>query len=287
MSPFLFCFGLGFTATEVIAQIPDWGVGGTQRGPVEPDVEGGRQITRLQFDGLNPAQNLGPLQDKITHILLSVPPGDEGDPVCKIMGDWISGLPNLEWVGYLSTTGVYGNLDGKTATEETPYKPSGVRGTKRMKAEQAWLELYEKRNLPVHIFRLPGIYGPGRNQLVSVLSGKAHRITKKDHVFSRIHVEDLAQIIIASMRSPNPGRIYNVSDDMAAPPQDVVTYAARLLKIAPPPFQEFETADISPMARSFYADNKRVSNERIKSELGVSLRYPTYKQGISTLFKDM
>ncbi|MEH6403566.1 MAG: SDR family oxidoreductase [Sneathiella sp.] len=287
MTPYLFCFGLGFTATEVVSQLPCWDVGGTQRHPVQESEKTVRQISLKQFDGQSPAQNLDGLSKKITHILLSVPPGDQGDPVYNLMGEWISDLPNLQWVGYLSTTGVYGNLNGATATEDTPCNPSGLRGSRRMKAEQDWLDLYDKKGIPIHIFRLPGIYGPGRNQLVSVKTGKAHRIVKKDHVFSRIHVEDLAQIITASMKAPKPGQIYNVSDDEAAPPQDVVTYAAKLLNVDPPAFQDFEAADISAMARSFYSDNKRVSNERIKTELGVSLRYPTYKQGLDALFKNM
>jgi len=287
MTPFLFCFGLGFTASEVISQLPDWDVGGTQRHPVQKNENTAHQIKLIQFDGLLPAHDLEELDQKITHILLSVPPGEHGDPVYNLMGEWISNLPNLQWIGYLSTTGVYGNLEGATATEDMPCNPSGLRGSRRMRAEQDWLELYNSKALPIHIFRLPGIYGPNRNQLDSVKSGKAHRIVKKGHVFSRIHVEDLAQIITASMKAPNPGQIYNVSDDEAAPPQDVVTYAAKLLNVDPPPLQDFDTADLSPMARSFYADNKRVSNNRIKTELGVSLRYPTYRQGLDALFKNM
>jgi len=152
-----------------------------------------------------------------------------------------------------------------------------------MQAEKAWRGLYETRGLPLHIFRLPGIYGPGRNQIVSLKAGKARRIVKPDQVFSRIHVADLAAILVASMKKPNPGAIYNVADDEPAPPQDVVSHAAELLGVAPPPLIDFEAADLSPMARSFYSDSKRVSNSKIKSELGVSLKFPTYREGLAAL----
>ena len=152
-----------------------------------------------------------------------------------------------------------------------------------MRAEQAWRGLHEAKGLPVHIFRLPGIYGPGRNQLVSLKNGKARRIAKPGQIFSRIHVADLAAILVASMEKPNPGAIYNVADDEPSPPQDVVAHAAKLLGVEPPPLIDFETADLSPMARSFYSDSKRVSNAKIKSELGVSLKFPTYREGLAAL----
>ncbi|WP_169566996.1 SDR family oxidoreductase [Sneathiella limimaris] len=278
----LLCFGFGFTAQELARQNPTWQVWGTSRDP-EKISQTSKQVHPLKFDGRSQPDGLEHIQDQISHILLSIPPGEDGDPVLQVLYDQIGKFSNLKWIGYLSTTGVYGDLAGGTATEETPLNPSGKRGQRRVDAEQAWQQLAAEKNLPLHIFRLPGIYGPGRNQLVSLQKGKAHRIVKKGHMFSRIHVTDIAKILTASMLKPNPGRIYNVSDDLPAPPQDVVTYAAELLGIDPPPLQDFETADMTPMARSFYSDNKRICNRRIKEELGVSLTYPDYKKGLKAL----
>lgn len=287
MTPHLFCFGVGYTAQEVIRQLPGWRISGTRRSSEAASGDAASALQYLHFDGMGLVEGFSQIAPSITHVLISIPPGDQGDRVCQTMGEQLSALPNLKWVGYLSTTGVYGDLNGATATEDMPYGPSGLRGEKRMKAELEWQQLFDSKNLPLHIFRLPGIYGPGRNQMVALQKGKSHRIVKKGHVFSRIHVEDLGQILVASMMSPNPGRIYNVSDDMAAPPQDVVTYAAEVLGIDAPPLQNFETADLSPMARSFYSDNKRVSNDRIKVELGVSLRYPTYIEGLDAIYREL
>lgn len=286
MASGLLCFGFGFTGKELARQLPDWKIWGTSRS--KPETVGALpNVKSLPFDGVAPPEGFDAIAENITHVLLSIPPGEGGDPVCNLMGERLASLPNLQWVGYLSTTGVYGDLQGGIATEDTVCNPSGMRGQRRVDAENQWRALEQRYALPLHVFRLPGIYGPGRNQMVSLQNGKAHRIVKPGHVFSRIHVTDLACIIAASMNAPNPGRIYNVADDMVAPPQDVVTYAAELLGVVPPPLQDIETADLSPMARSFYTDNKQVSNARIKAELGVSLRYPTYKVGLKALSESL
>jgi nucleoside-diphosphate-sugar epimerase len=280
-TPCLLCFGFGFTASAVAQANPSWAVLGTRRETSQPPEF--PNVNYLAYDGDNIPSWLDRVADQVSHILLSIPPFDKGDRVAQQMGAQLAKFPNLKWVGYLSTTGVYGDLNGGIANEDTPYNPSGIRGLRRVAAEQKWLKLLQDLDLPVHIFRLPGIYGPDRNQMVSLKAGKAHRIIKKRHMFSRIHVDDIAAILTASMLNPNPGRIYNVADDLPAPPQDVVAYAAQLLGMTPPPEQDFEIADLSAMARSFYADNKIVSNERIKQELGVVLRYPTYKVGLKAL----
>ncbi len=277
------CFGFGFTATELARQNPDWNFIGTKRDVTAAGEILPPNVVLKSFDGETAPSWWDEIANDITHILLSIPPSEKGDPVFLSMAEALTSLNSLEWVGYLSTTGVYGNLNGGEATEESPRKASGPRGQRRVDAEMAWEDLHIGHGLPLHIFRLPGIYGPGRNQLVSLQKGKAHRIVKKDHVFSRIHVEDIAAILAASMKQPNPGRVYNIADDNPAPPQDVVTYAAELLGVEAPPLQDFETADLSPMARSFYNDNKTVSNQRIKEELGISLRFPTYKEGLKAL----
>ena len=168
---------------------------------------------------------------------------------------------------------------GDWVDEDSELRPTLARAIRRADAERAWLE----SGFPVHIFRLAGIYGPGRNSLINLKTGKARRIVKPGQLFSRIHVDDIVQIVLASIAKPNPGRMYNVCDDEPAPPQDVVAFAADLMGIAPPPEQDYETAELSPMARTFYKDSRRVRNDRIKQELGVSLIYPTYREGLNTL----
>jgi nucleoside-diphosphate-sugar epimerase len=281
MTASLFCFGLGFTARTLASDFPEWNVMGTGRSPSPGSVEDPIPVFPFRRDF--PVTDFTERTSDITHVLLSVPPDDRGDPVFDVMAKQICAMPSLKWVGYLSTTGVYGNLDGAWVDENSPCNPSGVRGRRRAEAEEAWMSLYETAALPVHIFRLPGIYGPGRNQLVSIKNGKARRILKPGQIFSRIHVQDIAAILMASMRQPNPGSIYNIADDEPAPPAEVVTFAAGLLGVEPPPVLDFATADLSPMARSFYADSKRVSNAKIKAELGIQLKYPTYREGLMAL----
>ena len=188
--------------------------------------------------------------------------------------------PNLEWVGYLSTTGVYGDAKGGWVDESSPLKPATKRGQMRVAAEADWQSI---PNLPLHIFRLAGIYGPGRGPFSKVRAGTARRIIKEGQVFSRIHVEDIAQILVASIAEPNAGAIYNMCDDDPAPPQDVIAHAAGLLGLPLPEEVDFETAEMTPMARSFYAESKRVRNDRIKSDLGVKLLYPDYRAGLAAL----
>jgi nucleoside-diphosphate-sugar epimerase len=218
-----------------------------------------------------------------THMLISVPAEEEADAVLRWHAADIAKLPHLKWLGYLSTTGVYGNTDGAWVDETTPINPTQGRSKRRAEAEAGWLALHRDHGVPVHVFRLAGIYGPGRNQLQGVKTGKAHRIIKPGQVFCRIHVEDIAQVLRASMRRPDPGAIYNLADDEPAPPQDVVAHAAELLGMAPPPDVPFDQANLTPMAASFYADSRRVRNDRIKRELGVTLKYPTYREGLKAL----
>lgn len=199
-----------------------------------------------------------------------------GDDIAAIAG-------RLEWAGYLSTTGVYGDHEGDWVDEDSPLEPSTERGQKRVVAEAAWAAI---PGLPLHIFRLAGIYGPGRGPFEKVRRGTARRIIKQGQVFSRTHVEDIAQVLEASINRPNPGAAYNVCDDDPAPPQDVIGYAAELLGLPLPPAVDFEEAEMSPMARSFYAESKRVENSRIKDELGVQLIYPDYKAGLEALLAE-
>lgn len=285
--PRLFCFGLGFSALTLARRkrVAGWRVAGTTRDAGKARQLAGEGIESFLFDGERPLADAQTTLAGTTHLLASVPPAGENDPVLALHGDAIAALPGLQWAGYLSTTGVYGDRDGGWVDETSALTPTGVRGRRRLAAERGWLSLRERHGLPVHLFRLAGIYGPGRSQLDSVASGRARRIVKPSQVFSRVHVEDIASVLEASMARPNPGAAYNVCDDEAADPAEVVTFAAELLGLPAPPPVPFEDAELSPMARSFYADNKRVSNRRIKEELGVTLRYPDYRSGLRALLE--
>ena len=274
----LLCFGFGFSAQHLAAILDrsEWRISGTSR-----SAEGVVAINRLGYEGLL-FNELKSIPNTVTHILSSVPPDKSGDPVLRHFASSLT-AQEFEWVAYLSTTGVYGDRGGALIDETAELRPNGERGQRRVDAEKQWQAIV---NLPLHIFRLPGIYGPGRNQLESVKDGTAKRIIKKGQIFSRIHVEDIAGILKASIAKPNPGQIYNVADDEPCPPQDVVSYACELLGVAPPPEIPFEQADLSPMARSFYADSKRVSNSRIKTELAYHLKYPNYRAGLTALLKN-
>ncbi len=278
--PSLFIFGLGYSALalaqDLLAQ--GWRVGGTHREPARPSLPG---LETWRFDRDHP---LDPACFQWAgHLLSSVPPDDAGDPVLDGAGHIIAEMKQLCWVGYLSTTGVYGDRQGGWVDEESELRPTGSRSQRRVLAESAWLDLWRRHGVPVHLFRLAGIYGPGRNPLANVRDGTAHRIVKPGQVFSRIHVEDLSGALQASMAHPNPGRIYNICDNEAAPPQDVVGYSCDLLGVPPPPLLPIEEAGLSPMALSFYADNKRVSNQRLLGELGYRLKYPTYREGLRAI----
>ena len=279
----LFCFGFGFSAQALARRLvpKGWTVTGTARSEESFAKIADLGARPLVFDGSQAVE----LPDDVTQILISVPPDGDGDVVLRHCKQTISERAgNLSWVGYLSTTGVYGNRDGAWVDEDAELLPSTERGERRVKAERAWLNLYEQTDIPVMLFRLAGIYGRGRNQLVSLLKGKSRRVVKPGQVFSRIHVDDIAQILEASIEKPNPGRAYNVCDDLPAPPQDVVAFAAELMGMPPPPKVAFDEGEMSPMGRSFYAESKRVHNDRIKDELGVTLTYPDYKTGLTALF---
>lgn len=281
----LFCFGLGYSA-KVFAhflQEQGWRVIGTTR-----SEEGCSKLRALGIDA-RLYQGDGPNDlcveglAEATHLLMSIAPGDNGDPVLRDFGEILASSKNIEWCGYLSTVGVYGDHQGQWIDEGTEPKPVSVRSKRRVVAENGWLEMWNTQMLPVHVFRLAGIYGPGRSAIDNLQQGRARRIVKAGQVFNRIHVEDISKVLFSSVQNPKPGSIYNVTDNEPAPPQDVVTYAAEVLYVPPPPFVSFEDADLSPMGRSFYGENKRVSNKRIRDELGVTLSYPTYREGMAAL----
>ena len=282
----LFCFGCGYSARVFAARFRASGgsVAGTCRtiGKAAPLREMGIETHLFGDDA--PLADAAAVLSGTTHLLISTPPGEKSDPVLAAHEEDLRRIAsNVEWAGYLSTTGVYGDRQGGWVNEDTPLDPVVARSDRRAKAEEAWRGLAESSGLPLHIFRLAGIYGPGRNQLAGVIDGTARRIVKEGQIFSRIHVEDIANVLVASIAHPNPGAVYNVCDDEPAPAADVVAYAAELLGRAPPPEIPFEMADLSPMGRSFYMSSRRVSNRRIHDELGVTLAYPTYREGLKSL----
>ena len=282
----LFCFGLGYTAGVLARRLrtQGWSVRGTSRSEAKCGELAAQGIIAWVFDRDRPLIDLASALDGVTHIMSSVPPDAAGDPVLDHHGaDIAARAAALQWVGYLSTTGVYGDRGGAPVDEASERRPSTVRGERRMAAEDGWCGLWRDHGVAVHLFRLAGIYGPGRNALATVKRGQARRIVKPGQVFSRIHVDDIAAILEASIDRPNPGAAYNLCDDEAAPPQDVIAYACELLGVEPPPEIPFAEAELSEMARSFYAENKRVVNERIKRELGATLTYRDYRAGLRAL----
>lgn len=286
----LFCFGFGYCAAALARAMGDVrNVAGTARGADKLRDLKAAGIEGHAFDGSAPLADATAALRGATHILVSVPPDGDGDPVLRHhradIAKLVDAMPSLVWLGYLSTTAVYGDHDGGWVDEDTAAAPTSARARRRVDAENEWLALSRDHGVPVHIFRLAGIYGPGRNALVDARAGQSRRIHKPGQVFSRTHVDDIAAVLRASMARPAPGRIYNVCDDEPAPSEDVIVHACRLLGIEPPPVVRFEDAApaMSEMARSFYADNKRVKNDRIKRELGVVLRYPTYRDGLASL----
>ncbi len=281
----LFCFGLGYSALTLARRLmaEGWSVAGTTRSEDKRVRLAADGIEVHLFDRDRPLDDPGTALAGASHLLSSVPPDGTGDPVLDLHRSDIAAVETLGWLGYLSTTGVYGDRGGDRVDEDSDLTPTGERGRRRVAAEEAWLDLWERDGLPVHLFRLAGIYGPGRSALDGVRDGTARRIDKPGQLFSRIHVDDIASVLEASIARPRPGAAYNLCDDEAAPPQEVVAYACELLGREPPPLVPFEEAELSDMARSFYRDNKRVSNARIKAELGVTLEYPTYREGLRAI----
>jgi nucleoside-diphosphate-sugar epimerase len=279
----LLVFGYGYTARHFVEAVKDeftTFIGTTRR----PQTKKSGLVDLLRFDGVDADPVLHQAVMEADAVLVSVPPDERGDLVLDAFSDLLAQNQNLRWLGYLSTVGVYGDHQGAWVDERTPLYPHSERSKRRVEAEQAWLDLGQQAGLPVHVFRLAGIYGPGQNALVNLQQGTAKRVIKEGQVFNRIHVEDIVAVLKASLQKPHAQAIYNVSDDEPSPPQDVVAYAAQKSGYPLPPEMPFEKANLSPMALSFYGENKRVSNALIKEALGVTLAYPTYRQGIDALY---
>ena len=289
----LFCFGLGYSASHCISEYGAkfFHVAGTVRTVEKASAIangiGGRVVKVLTFDGLNATPEIRAELAQAELILVSVPPGRDGDPVLACFADEIASAPHLRSIVYLSTVGIYGNHEGEWVDETTPAAPVSERSKERLAAERDWIALGARAEKAVAILRLSGIYGPGQNALIQVARGTARRIVKPDQFFNRIHVADIAQAVDAAfIRSANG--IFNVTDDLPTAQGAPVVFAANLLKRAPPaeiPFAE-AAKDMTPMALSFYGESKRVRNARLKTELGVRLRYPTYREGLRALSVD-
>lgn len=280
--PRLFVFGPGYSA-RVFAdalRADGWRVAATCRSEEKKAELEARGIEAFLFDRGRPLADAKAALAGTTHLLVSIPPDGKGDPVLDQHARDLADLRTLDWGGYLSTTGVYGDTGGEWVGEAAWLKPTGERQKRRVEAERGWLNLYRQYGVPMHLFRLAGIYGPGRSAIDSVRDGTARRVDKPGQVFCRIHVDDIARTLRASMARPTLGAVYNVADDLPSPSHEVVEYACRLLGVEPPPLIPFDQAEMSPMAASFYADCRRVKNDRIKRQLGVTLAYPDYRAGL-------
>lgn len=285
--PHLFCFGLGYSGLTLARNLlaEGWQVSGTCRTSEKAEKLAAEGINTYTFGGERAIRNISSVLKGVTHILNSTPPDAALDPVLKHHRADLEAISNnLHWAGYLSTIGVYGDCGGDWIDETRPASPISAGSQQRLDAEIQWLDFGQRSSVATHIFRLPGIYGPdGRSQIDALKAGRAHRVIKEGQVFNRIHVEDLVQTLMASIQKPNNGRIYNVSDDEPSPAHDVVTFAASLLAMDPPPKISFSDANLSPFATHFYTECKQVKNTRIKNELGVILKYPTYREGLSAI----
>lgn len=270
----LLSLGHGYSAQALARRLlpQGWRIIGTTRTAAGVDALRATGVEAVLW----PGDDLLPALAEASHLLTSIAPADS-DPVLAALGPQIAAA-GLDWVGYLSTTAVYGHHNGDWVDETTPLAPTTARGAARARAEADWAAL----GLPLHIFRLAGIYGPGRGPFEKVRDRSARRIHKPGQVFSRIHVEDIANVLEAAILRPHPG-IYNVCDDDPASPEDILGLAAQMLNLPEPPMVAYEDAEMSPMARSFYAENKRVRNTRIKEVLGVTLTYPTYREGLAAI----
>lgn len=282
----LFIFGLGYSGLEIakLAKAGGWSVAGTCTTAAKAALLGHEGIEAHLFDGT------APLADKAfgapSHALCTVAPGRDGDPVLGTCRELLRRTP---WLGYLSTTGVYGDRGGGWVDETTPAQPTQPRSVERLAAEQAWRELAAKSGAALEILRLPGIYGPGRSAIDQVKAGTARRIDKPGQFFSRIHVEDIARAALAALERRDGVEVWNVADDLPAPNAEVVAHAFELLGLAVPPAIPWEQAApaMTPMARSFYSESRRVRNDRMKRELGVALKYPTYREGLAAILSGL
>lgn len=278
-------FGCGYSGTAIAKAFaaPGVRIAGTTRSPEKAAALRSEDIEAFLFDGEALSDELRAEMAGVTHLVQSIAPGKPGDPLIRLFGEDLgAAMPKLQWIGYLSTVGVYGDHKGAWVDEDTSVHPVSARSVERVEAEEAWLATGERLGVPVAVLRLAGIYGPGRNAFCNIDKGTARRLIKKDQVFNRIRVEDIAGAT-RFLADAKQGGVFNITDDEPGPPQDVIAEAARLMGVEPPPEVPFETAELSPMARSFYGENKRVSNRRLRAA-GYPLRYPNYRMSLDELW---
>ncbi|MEO6013956.1 MAG: SDR family oxidoreductase [Devosia sp.] len=285
----VFFFGMGFSSLATARAMheiidPDVPIAGTTR--TEDGIEAlAESPYRLHlFDGISPGPTVANDLLKATHVIISIPPNEAGDPVLRLHRAELDAAPNLEWICYFSTVGVYGDFGGEWIDETAPTRPINKRSAHRVEVEQQWRDYAASRGVPLMILRLAGIYGPGRSSFDKLREGTARRIVKPNQVFNRIHVDDIGRVTTEAAKRDLAGT-FNLADDEPAPPQDLIEYAARAMNMPVPPDVPFEAAEMTPMARSFYSDNKRVSNKAIKAALGIGLLYPNYRAGLDAIGK--
>jgi dTDP-4-dehydrorhamnose reductase len=278
----LFSFGYGYSAESLARKLSPrlTSLAGTRTSV--PDITE-PNIALTTYKGDETSANVRSLLTGTTHLLISIPPDLEGDVVLRHFGADIAALPDLAWIGYLSTVGVYGDHKGAWVDETAPVRPISERSLRRARAEAEWLAFGQRTEKRVELFRLSGIYGPGRSVVDNLRNGTARRIVKANQVFNRIHVDDIARVLAAAIDKETGHEVFNVSDDEPAPPEDVIAYAAEMMGLPVPPAIPFEEAGLSGMAASFWAESKRISNTRIRRDLGVDLLYPTYREGLRAI----
>ena len=276
-------FGAGYSGQAFARVLPaGTAITGTTRSPEKFTLLRETGMTPLVFDGTTTPEVRAALK-QATHVVVSIAPDEAGDPALDVVAAGLAGgLPALRWIGYLSTVGVYGDHGGSWVDEASECRPVSQRSRRRLEAERQWLDLGRRAGLPVAVLRLSGIYGPGRNAFVNLRDGTARRLVKPDQVFNRIHRDDIAGALL-HLANSGLGGVFNVTDDLPAPPQDVVAHAASVMGVEPPPETPFEAAELSPMARSFYGENKRVSNAALKSA-GYRFRFPDYKAALDHMW---
>jgi nucleoside-diphosphate-sugar epimerase len=281
-----FFFGLGFSSAAAARQMRGSGqygvIGGSVRSVEKARLLQAQGIDAHVFDGTAPGETLGPALRQASHVVFSIAPGEHGDPALLQHRADLDAAAKLEWLCYYSTVGVYGDFGGAWIDETAPLVPRNDRSDRRVLAEAAWRDYARQRGVPLAILRLAGIYGPGRSTFDKLRDGTSRRIVKPGQVFNRIHVEDIGRVTALAAAARLDGT-FNLSDDEPTPPQLVIEHAAGMLGMAPPPAHDFATAAMTPMQRSFYADNKRVSNAAIKQALGIELLYPTYREGLAAI----
>jgi hypothetical protein len=281
----LFCFGLGYCAGVLSRRLVarGWSISGTATTADKAEALKRDGYEAFVFDGRERDPAVAEALSRSTHVLLSIPPDADGDPALRVYGSDIASSPSITWIGYFSSVSVYGDSKGEWVDERTIPEPVTERGMRRLVAENAWIEFGRASGKAIVVLRLPGIYGPGRSAIDQLRAGKARRIFKPGQVTNRVHVDDIATATEASLKLPTGVHVFNVTDDLPAPPQDVIAYGAELLGVPCPPATDPTDASLSPMARSFYAESKKVSNVRMKNELGVKLAYPTYVEGLKAI----